>query len=246
MYCDKNNFIYVHIPKTAGSTVEYLLMPHVSEKIQITFRPERERAWEDDVELHVSQRGQHHTKHWTLTEHVQHCMLEDKVDDIFKFTIVRNPYERMLKLFLFKLQNGEFKPSANEPGYDESQKLYRGKHITDAVLADWRDHMFTDFLEGTRNVKQMGVRTFFGAYQMCVWDNKVQMDHIMRYENFAEDLDELFNKLDLPPAVDIPVTNSTRAVDEETLKNFYNDHNRKIIETRYIADFEHFGYETWK
>ena len=245
MYCDKNNFIFVHIPKTGGSTIELLLKPYVSDKIQMIQRHEKEMAWEDDIELHITQRGTPHTKHWTLSEHIKNCALVDHVDELFKFTVVRNPYERMLKLYLFKLQNGEFKPLPGEPGEKESRTQYRGRHITDAILGNWRHHMFTEFLEGTRNVRLMGLRTWLGQYQMCTYNDQYAIDYVLRYENFENDVKELFTKLDLPVPEAVPITNSTRPLDQETIKKYYNEQNRKIVETRYKRDFEEFGYEIW-
>lgn len=246
MFCEDHNLLFVHIPKTAGTTVEMLLKPYASDKVKFIQRDPKQYAWDDDIELHITQRGYFHTKHWTLQDHIRGWMLDERVNQLETFTVVRNPYERMLKLYLFKLQHGEFKPLHYQPGYAESKQQYRGKHITNAVLAKWNHKMFTEFLEGERNVKEMGARTYLSAWQHCQYQGRMAVKHILKYENFETDLRNFFDTMNLEIPTDIPITNTTVSLTEDQLKELYNSHNRKIIETRYDADFETFGYEKWK
>lgn len=244
MYCEKDRVLFVHIPKAAGSTVELLLEPYASEKVKLYKRNPELYDWEDDVEVHVSQRGQVHAKHWTILEHARHWLLD--LREVKSFAIVRNPYERMLKIFLFKLQNGEFVPRPDEPGYLESRLKRRGKHISEAVVNNWSHAMFESFLGRKRAIGVMSPRTFLSAWQHCSIGDVFAVNHIIKYENLNVELPEVFEKVGLPRPEEIPVTNSTLPLTEEQLRSFYNDKTRSIVESLWRNDFEPFGYELWK
>lgn len=243
MYCPDQKLLFVHIPRTGGSTIEVLLEPYASQQVKITKRSVQQYDWNDDIDLNVEQVGQPYSKHWTLTEHLNCWSLDIK--DVTSFTVVRNPYERLVKLFLFKLQNGEFKPLPKQPGYHESIVNKRGKHITQAVTKNWDHDMFTDFLQASRDIEKMGKRTYASMFDHCLYDGKVRIDHVLKYENFESDLKKFFIAMDLNLPNNIPVTNSTLPMPESMLKSFYNGYNREIVETVYDRDFEVFGYERW-
>lgn len=245
MFCEENKILFVHIPKTAGSTVELLLEPFSNSKVELVKRAKEKYDWDDDVEVHVKQRGVLHAKHWTLKEHVSNWMIN--LDNVHSFTVVRNPYERMIKLFLFKIQNGEFKPKTNEPGYAECLVKPRGKHITEAIVNNWSHSMFAEFLTKKRDLNKMGVRTFSSAWDHCVTGNKrLGVRHIVKYEKLLQELPEVFEKMNLPRPTEIPVTNSTQPLSEEQLRSFYNKNNQLRVEQLWGNDFEPFGYEKWK
>jgi hypothetical protein len=244
MYCEKKNIIFIHIPKTAGSTVELMLEPYLDDQSSLIRRDVNNWDWDDDVEVHVKHRQYRNAKHWTLSEHYRYCKLSAN-SEIKSFTVVRNPYERMLKLFLFKLQNGEFLPVTGEPGYNESREKPRGKHITRAVLDRWDHNMFIEFLSANRNISRMGKQTFLSAWSHCELKNNLGVNYVVKYENFQSDLISVFNNLDLPVPAEIPITNSTLLIDRDQLKSYYNSTSRRIVEDVYHNDFEPFGYEKW-
>lgn len=245
MYCESKNLVFVHVPKAAGSTIELLLEPYADPKaVKLIKRPPELYAWEDDVEVHVKQRGILHTKHWTLLEHIRNWMLDP--GKITSFAVVRNPYERMIKVFLFKLQNGEFLPKPREPGYEESLQQPRGKHISEAVLNNWSHRMFEEFLSMKRDIARMSLRTFLSASAHCCIQDKLAVNYILKYENLQEDLSDFFKLMDIPLPQTLPVTNSTHPINEDQLKSLYNYKTQRIVDDLWRRDFENFGYEKWK
>jgi hypothetical protein len=81
-------FIFVHIPKAAGTSIEHWLFKHyqLNQKKHIFF---------DKDLLHFNQ-------HLTLSEIRKHRFLGQSFLDYFKFTFVRNPWERIVSAAKYK------------------------------------------------------------------------------------------------------------------------------------------------
>lgn len=78
----KHKFAFVHIPKTGGTSLTLLLAPHLDKPPART----KGRSWQGLC---------HNTGlHSGINKHTA-----DKLKDYFKFTIVRNPYDRLLSMW---------------------------------------------------------------------------------------------------------------------------------------------------
>jgi len=81
---DRNDIIFVHIPKTAGTSIRY----------SMGFN-------EMDKSLNIR-------NHYTAKEIIDLIGIE-KWDNAFKFTFVRNPLDRLYSFFCFRLKKGRIK-----------------------------------------------------------------------------------------------------------------------------------------
>ena len=89
----KHQFLFIHIPKTAGNSIQNVLKDYSEEKI-VSVAPhqdgvERFEVRSDSYKIH---------KHSTLLEY-QDQLGQDVIDGLFKFTCVRNPWERMISFY---------------------------------------------------------------------------------------------------------------------------------------------------
>lgn len=96
----KHGFLFIHIPKTAGNSIQNILKDYSEEKL-VCVAPhqdgvERFEVRSDDYTIH---------KHSTLSDYHQQ-LGSDVIDGLFKFTCVRNPWERMIS-FYFSPHRGE-------------------------------------------------------------------------------------------------------------------------------------------
>lgn len=87
------NFLYVHIPKTAGNAVQSILRHYSEDKIVC------EKAWQDGVERFQVRNDRYQLeKHSTLSDY--RCELGDAVfQKLFKCCCVRNPWERAISFY---------------------------------------------------------------------------------------------------------------------------------------------------
>lgn len=68
------------------------------------------------------------------------------------------------------------------------------------------------------------------------------MDHYIRFENFQEEFDAVCEKIGIPPRK-LPHKNKTS---HRPYWEYYDEYTKNLIEIKFAADIEHFGYEFGK
>ena len=154
MICHKHKFIFVHIPKVAGTSIERWLFKHydLNEKDHLFF---------DKNLLHFNQ-------HLTLSEIQKHRFQEQPFFDYFKFTFVRNPWERMV-----------------------SAAKYRRMGLTQFLNFD-----FTSWIQ-SRNLDPDRHRLPQYDFLFDDAGNKL-IDFIGRFENLQKDFNIICDKIGIP------------------------------------------------
>lgn len=112
----KNNFLFIHIPKTAGNSIQNVLITHSEDRI-VCLSPHQ-----DGIERFGIKSDRFNThKHSSLQEYSKQIE-EETFGKLFKFTCVRNPWDRMISLF--------FSPHRGPRSWDRKQfiKLVKRAH----------------------------------------------------------------------------------------------------------------------
>lgn len=149
-----------------------------------------------------------------------------KFQSYYKFTVVRNPYERFCSAYNY-IQNGGERLSAKD------------KHFRDTFLINYAD--INDFAENGLTKEEVGQRPHFDSQHEYVYDNDSStliVDYVGRLENldaFSEHLSEKLNS-----TINVGhqnKTNNNRNVIELSEKA------KKFVYEYYRKDFELLGYE---
>jgi hypothetical protein len=170
MICHDKRCIFIHIPKTAGTSIEY------------SFKKVKVKG--DKVKSHPK------TKHHTLEQYKD--QFPEEFNNYYKFTVVRNPWEREYSLWRFMNDTYNKKMSLNkifniftrkDKGVRHSFVEYLRNldqdidfYIKDSTFA-WK-HLFRDQLE------------------YIIVNESLELDQIIRYERLSLGFDEMCKRLD--------------------------------------------------
>ena len=121
----QKRFLFVHIPKTAGNSIQSILRRYSEDEI-VALRPEQ-----DGIErFGIRNPNYKIKKHSTLAEY-RTALDEARFRDLYKFTCVRNPWDRMVSYY--------FRPAQKVEAWDrrEFRKLIlRALSVTDYLRLD--------------------------------------------------------------------------------------------------------------
>ena len=162
-------------------------------------------------------RGPERLAHLTASEYVEFGYLsQSEFDSLFKFSIVRNPWDRLVSEYRYR-------------GYAERQDFRT--FVREGLPAPgWGDpyrHILPqrDFL--------------FGA------GGQLLVDRVLRFEQLAEEADELLAQLGLEDR-SLPWVNASGSGTPDAVPpyaDYYDDESRALVAELYHADIEAFAYE---
>jgi chondroitin 4-sulfotransferase 11 len=196
----KYKFIFIHIPKTGGSSIA-------------------EPEYQSGQGALVAHLG---SEDYVQAGHIRavglKSSLQDNWDDYFKFAFVRNPWDRIVSLYYYFLQD------------PEKQKSALGIEI--AKLGSFR--------EFCRQLDNIELDPHFDPQisYLIDYEGRFLLDHLGRFESIDSDIDSICKKIGLP-AVKLP---HFRKSDHDSYKNHYDDKTVEIIATRYKSDIDAFKY----
>lgn len=220
----EHKFIFVHIPKCAGTSVGQTL-------IDLTMK--------DGDEWHAYACNGEHVKpgvcrmfgaerHWDEFD-------EEMWKEYFVFTFTRNPWDRMVSHYKFRHQD------FGVNGFDYFVKNF------ESVYEKWSDEndlygerihtpSQTDFLRGTFDYDIQGKGIDYRKY----------IDFYGKFENLQEDFDTILNKI----GIDITATSydgiwwsNKSEYKIDNWKTMYTQELREYVAIKFSEDIQNFGYK---
>ncbi|MDA0349736.1 MAG: sulfotransferase family 2 domain-containing protein [Verrucomicrobia bacterium] len=165
--------------------------------------------------------------HKTLIEY-QKIFSKTDFNRYFKFTFVRNPWDRLFSAYNF-LKNG---------GMNQSDKRWAEKHIAPY-------ESFDTFVKN--GLQRPGIRKWIhfkpqSDFLYIPRDPKLHMNFFGYFENLQNDFRYVVNKLDLNKHVFLQHKNAGNTVNKLDYKDFYSNKSRAIVSEFYKSDIKNFGY----
>jgi len=215
MISHQHKCIFIHIPKCAGSSIKEFLFRDQKFDWKIADY-EHLYGWCPKRKIHL--------QHATSEQLIETNLISPKIwKEYFKFTVVRNPWDRAYSDYMWLQKDRKIKGSFKEYIFnlgafeniliDNSTKEFRGDHKTPQ----------TDFFD----IK--------GTYEL---------DFIGRFESLYETINELKNTLLIPYEFKSHVKKNKNRV--KKYQYFYNNQKRKWIQEVYANDIHllNYKYET--
>lgn len=206
--------IFVHIPKTAGTSVEAALGMH-GEKRDVGIMPYRNQA-PDSEHLY----GRHLT-------HLSALAIKAKLngsgafDAYFKFTIVRHPWERLVSALAWR-----------------EQKWAYGVTLTVAEFERLFWESYSQVL-ASRATPVAGTAYLLPQSSfVCDTDETLMVDFVARYETLEADWQIICDRL----GVRLPLPVRMRS-HHRPYRDYYTDETRQLVAHLYARDVSLFEYD---
>ena len=165
----KHGFLFVHIPRTAGSSISGALDSYcIDERKRYPFRYFAKLGWQRDW------KRRHFNTHAPLSV-AQRYIPAEEFSTMCKFAVVRNPWDQLMSRFWHRIRR------------DDRRWYRRGRRSP---------HDFMEFLRiEAGKIGRLPSATQFDMISTS--DGRIGVDCLMRFENLADDWLELMQKLGL-------------------------------------------------
>ena len=145
----------------------------------------------------------------------------EKWQQYFKFTVVRNPFDKMVSAY-FHLH------------------FIKSKNNKELNVTESKNHI----QEFRSWVKKGGKQIDKHLYLI---DGEIAVDSFIRYENLKHDIEEVCKKLNLDYDLkDLPQLKTGRRDISITLTEFYDDESEQLVRDLYGFEIEYFNYQLEK
>lgn len=216
-------FVFIHIPKNAGTSVAMALVPTMTYRDQEIGGTELGQA----IAPHFRRRygiG----KHSTLQE-VRRVIGERHADEYRSFCVVRDPFERVASTFHFLRRWSDWQ--AIERWQPHAEEFLACETVDDFIAS-------TFFLTpGPDRILEAQTTWLTGPS-----GEPIGVDRVLRIEHLQEQLVAFMSSLGVEDAAGvIRLPHANRSV-ERSGHHTLDERSIRILLDRYAADFEHLGY----
>jgi len=198
MISKKNKFIFIHIPKTAGVSIEKKFNYHGM---------------------------RHHTYRWYLKN-----FPSDYIDKCFKFTIVRNPWDRLVSWYFYNSWRRDL-PSCKKIYHPATKKGF-SNWILSGCPHHWKK------MDGTNWSKEKLDPLTQSDFLLDEY-GKIDMDFIGRFEKLQKDFNKICDKLGIKKEK-LPYLNRSC---HKHYSEYYDEETKQIVAERFKKDIEYFRYK---
>ena len=217
-----HKYIFLKSLKTAGTSVEAALSKHCGADDMVTpledywFNRDERGEW-----VHSAMNSEGFFQHDSASE------IKRKVgpaiwNSYFKFTIARNPWDRVVSLFSWEARN--------KPELRPVRKLHHKLGIP-----------FDEFAETARLFRSFVAGDWSTNDHIYLVDDRLCADYVIRYESLADGLAEVCRRVGIP-GIELPRLKSGLREKGRSYVDYYHDESRAIVAERHARDIALFGY----
>ncbi|MCE7992594.1 MAG: sulfotransferase family protein [Roseivirga sp.] len=211
----RNNFIFVHIWKNAGTSVRQAISPYV---YKVNLR--RKISYHGLSKLHLPVNEKLERAYNIKSPHLKACEICDLLgqnyyNQFYKFAFARNPYSRLVSQYNHVITRESHKHHGLAGDLGSMEEYVKWRINSDKETFQWQ--FVTDSNE-----------------------NRI-VDFIGKFENLESDLKTLGDNLDL--TLKLPHLNRGKVIKETSVEDLFPPKFRDFVKKNYEKDFEYFGYD---
>lgn len=220
MISHQYKFIYSHIPKVGGTTIENILAPYASTTV-----------------------GKNADKKWLRNKKLFDAFKD--YPDYYQFSFTRNPWDRLLSCYTFFTFGCESYSTASKINcsffdFVQAVDLFLSEsNNAELYYSIIQDNTCVGNLKGI-SIKSPCNSPMIGYHALPqVYFIRDNFNFLGKIENFQKDFDIVCDKIGIPQQ-QLPHANKTN---HKHYTEYYDDETREIVAERYAQDIESFGYK---
>ena len=220
MKFNKNSIVFIHIPRTSGTYIEKKLSQKYNCK----------KKWPNPninnlFGLHKINDNNYLTlQHLTINEMIKYNFINKNINRQFIFTIIRNPYDRVLSLY----KNWFTKYKTLDLFLNEIEKLDLDNYQHNGIVTERKDFNYKNMTSNLKDIKYFVLPQYY-----FIDNNENYKVNIIKYEKF-----EILNKiLKLKPKFKLKFKKKKK----NNKKNLTQSQKNKIYNI-YKIDFDKFNF----
>jgi len=219
------DFIFIHINRTGGTSTTAFLKPN---RGVISCSLDRSRL------------DFYHSPHWN-SEEIKKVIGPWEYFNRFRFTVVRNPWDRMVSQHV-----GTHSKVLCKTGPIDRDEFNKYTIMALSPPSTW-DSVMHDRLR-TGCPKGCAAGTHRRSVEPCsAWVNLEEMNFIARMETLSSDMHYVFSRIEdlsgrLLTLPVFPHCGSGAFMRERDYRVYYSDETRRLVGERFASDIENFGY----
>lgn len=218
MICDSKKYIFTHIPKCGGTSVEHALLKYEGVDLYSESTDSHNMFILDTISTDTQ------NKYWLGNpdnkgprQHLKSCEYDNNIRHYYNFTFVRNPYSKIVSEFMYFTKIYEHKKES--AGFDP--------HLVNCLI----NHDFFAFV-------QTGVDFIWREHAEPQHKYTRRVDYIGRFETLQQDFDKICDRIGIPQQ-QLPHTNKTK---HKHYTEYYDNKAKDLVTTRYQKDISQFEY----
>jgi hypothetical protein len=210
-------FIFIHIPRTGGTVISKSICKSMGIDNWKSFigEPKRLSPYDHPLEPEGFDRGwKRGYKHFTAKE-AKKRVGKNMWKSYFKFTFVRNPWDRTISMYLKKRKEC---PKLVKKLWPKNKTIFNFLVQARYGIMDKESHQQLDSLEFE--------------------NGSLDIDFVGKYENIKKDFGRVCSEI----GVNASLVGEHDATQHRNYKNYYNKTTKKIILEKNKDDIEYFEY----
>ncbi|NES76457.1 MULTISPECIES: sulfotransferase family 2 domain-containing protein [unclassified Okeania] len=210
----EKNFLFVHVPKTGGNSIQTILKNY-SEDIIINLAKHH-----DGVERFEVRNNKYNIKkHSTLNEY-KSVLSPKQLKKMFKFATTRNPWDRCISFY--------FSPSRGVKEWNRNDFIL----FVNKVKPLHHYIKVEPFINKVARKLKMPININTGRLDRDI-------DFLIRFENLEEDFQRVCKNIDIPH-ITLPKYNKS---ERKHYSKYYDQELKEIVGKKFKEEIELVGYE---
>jgi len=210
----QKKFLFVHVPKTGGNSIQNILKDYSEDKLTTLAKHQ------DGIERFGVRNDTYNiTKHSTLS-HYKSVLDPKTYSTLFKFATIRNPWDRMISCY--------FSPHRGITDWNRTSflELVNRKPTLRYYITEY------SFFE--KVVRKLGI-----PIKITKKNLDSDIDFLIRFENIDDDFELLCEKLDIPYS-SLPKRNKSN---RNHYSHYYDEELKEIVRTKFIDEITYGNYD---